>query len=497
MLEMKHITKRFPGVVALDNISLTLERGEVHALVGENGAGKSTLMKVLSGVYIANEGEMLIDSKPVKPTNARESQKLGINIIFQEFSLIPYLNGWENIFLGRELRTRLGFLDRKAMRKQARAELDDLDFHFSLDRPVAELTVAEQQSVEILKSTIFKCQYLVLDEPTATLTPREVEKLFEVITRLKARGVGCFFISHHLEEIFQIADRVSVLRDGTHVFTGPTSSCTQDELIAKMVGRSVTQAFPPKRQLKLDDGVPLLDVRKLRFEGSGDLSFQVRRGEILGFAGLVGAKRTESFLALIGRDPASEKDVRLDGRQIRLRSPHEALQMGIGYLPEDRKRTGLFLPFSIRSNIVVSSMSRMVGRLGLISSRKEKATSYSYIDRMRIRTTSDLKMVSELSGGNQQKTIIARWLATNCRLLIFDEPTRGIDVGAKAEIYLMLQELADQGLGIVVISSDLPEVIGVCDRVLIMRYGTIRAELSGADIKSETIMLYASGGENG
>jgi ribose transport system ATP-binding protein len=497
MLEMKNITKRFPGIVALNDVSLSLKRGEVHALVGENGAGKSTLMKVLSGVYQADEGELLVDGKAIHPTRTRESESLGINIIFQEFSLVPDLNAYENIFLGRELRTRWGTLDGRTMRRMAREALDKLDMYFPLDCPIAELTVAEQQSVEIVKATIFKCNFLVLDEPTATLTPREVKKLFEVIERLKSFGVGCFFISHHLEEIFEIADTVSVLRDGCHVFTGPVSSCTQDELISKMVGRDVAQAFPPKLGSAEIDKPPMMEVRKLRFPGSDDISFKVRAGEILGVAGLVGAKRTESFLALIGRDPSIEKDVLFEGKPIRLGSPHEALSHGIGYLPEDRKRTGLFLPFSIRSNIVISTLDRLTNKFGMVVAREEKRLSDKFIDRMRVRTTSDLKTVSELSGGNQQKVIIARWLASNCKLLIFDEPTRGIDVGAKSEIYVMLQELAAQGLGIVVISSDLPEVIGVCDRVLVMRYGSIRAELTGADINSEKIMLYASGGENG
>lgn len=497
MLEMRHITKRFPGIVALSDVSLSLERGQVHALVGENGAGKSTLMKVLSGVIGADEGELLIDGKAVHPTRTHESEALGINIIFQEFSLVPDLNAYENIFLGREIRTRFGTLDRRTMRRMAREGLEKLDMRFPLDAPVANLTVAEQQSVEIVKATIFKCNFLVLDEPTATLTPREVKKLFEVIERLKSLNVGCFFISHHLEEIFEIADTVSVLRDGRHVFTGPVSSCTQDELIAKMVGREVTQAFPPKRAIDPAQLTPIMQVRKLRFPGSEAMSFEVRRGEILGIAGLVGAKRTESFLALIGRDPSIEKDVLFEGKPIELRSPHEALARGIGYLPEDRKRTGLFLSFSIRANIVMSFLEHLTNRFGMVVAGKEKSLSDRFIQRMRIRTTSDLKTVSELSGGNQQKVIIARWLASNCKLLIFDEPTRGIDVGAKAEIYVMLHELVAQGLGVVVISSDLPEVIGVCDRVLVMRYGSIRAELTGADINSETIMLYASGGENG
>ena len=497
MLEMKNILKRFPGIVALSDVSLSLKRGEVHALVGENGAGKSTLMKILSGVYQADGGELLIDGKPVHPTRTRESESLGINIIFQEFSLVPDLNAYENIFLGREIRTKFGTLDGRTMRRMAREALDKLDMYFPLDRPVAELTVAEQQSVEIVKATIFKCNYLVLDEPTATLTPREVHKLFEVIRRLTELGVGCFFISHHLEEIFEIADTVSVLRDGCHVFTGPVSSCTQDELIAKMVGREVTQAFPPKRGTPVETDMPIMEVRKLRLPGAEPISFEVRRGEILGVAGLVGAKRTESFLALIGRDPSIEKDVLFEGKAIEMRSPHEALSHGIGYLPEDRKRTGLFLPFSIRSNIVISTFDRLTNKFGMVLASEEKRLSDHFIKRMRVRTTSDLKTVSELSGGNQQKVIIARWLASNCKLLIFDEPTRGIDVGAKAEIYVMLQELAAQGLGVVVISSDLPEVIGVCDRVLVMRYGSIRANLTGADINSEKIMLYASGGENG
>ncbi len=495
MLEMKHITKRFPGVVALNDISLSLKSGEVHALVGENGAGKSTLMKVLNGVYQADEGQVFIDGKPVRPRNTREAQQLGISIIFQEFSLVPYLNAYENIFLGRELRTRLGLICYSAMRWKAKTALEAMNVDLPLDRPVAELTVAEQQFVEIAKATIFSCNYLVLDEPTATLTPREVAKLFEVMARLKAQGVGCFYISHHLEEIYEIADTVSVLRDGQHVFTGPISSCTQDELIAKMVGREVTQAFPPKRAVHTLSNELILDVRELKFKESETLSFQVRKGEILGIAGLVGAKRTESFLALIGRDPTTKKDVLLNGKPCRLSSPAAALEQGIGYLPEDRKRSGLFLPFSIRSNIVISNFDKLKGLFGFVSSKKEKELSDYFVKRMRIRTTTDRKMISELSGGNQQKAIIARWLATKCQILIFDEPTRGIDVGAKAEIYLMLQELADEGLGVVVISSDLPEVVGLADRVLVMRYGSIRAELTGENIESEKIMYYASGGE--
>jgi ribose transport system ATP-binding protein len=495
MLEMKHITKRFPGVVALSDISLALNSGEVHALVGENGAGKSTLMKVLNGVYQADEGQIFIDEKPVRPRNTREAQHLGISIIFQEFSLVPYLNAYENIFLGRELLTRLGTVNYSAMRRTAVSALTAMNVSLPLDKPVAELTVAEQQFVEIAKATLFKCSYLVLDEPTATLTPLEVKKLFEVIRRLQSQGVGCFYISHHLEEIYEIADTVSVLRDGQHVFTGPISSCSQDELITRMVGRELTQAFPPKRAPEAISREPVLEVKALKFEESEMLSFQVRKGEILGVAGLVGAKRTESFLALIGRDQTTHKEVLLNGKPCRISSPAVALEQGIGYLPEDRKKSGLFLQFSIRSNIVISNFDKLKGMFGFVSNKKESDLSAYYVDRMRIRTTTDRKMISELSGGNQQKAIIARSLATKCQVLIFDEPTRGIDVGAKAEIYLMLQELANEGLGIVVISSDLPEVVGIADRVLVMRYGSIRAELTGDTINSEKIMYYAAGGE--
>ncbi|MDR2113068.1 MAG: sugar ABC transporter ATP-binding protein [Candidatus Accumulibacter sp.] len=495
MLEMKHITKRFPGVVALSDISLSLGNGEVHALVGENGAGKSTLMKVLNGVYQADEGQIFIDGKPERPRNTREAQRLGISIIFQEFSLVPYLNAYENIFLGRELLTGLGTVRYSAMRGKARAALEAMNVLLPLDKPVAELTVAEQQFVEIAKATIFECSYLVLDEPTATLTPLEVKKLFEVIRRLQSRGVGCFYISHHLEEIYEIADTVSVLRDGRHVFTGPIGACSQNELISRMVGREVTQAFPPKRPAETMSKEIILDVRALKFEESEMLAFQVRKGEILGIAGLVGAKRSESFLALIGRNHATHKEVYLNGKPCGISSPAAALKQGIGYLPEDRKKSGLFLPFSIRANIVISKLDTLKGMFGFVSARKESDLSAYYVERMRIRTTTDRKMISELSGGNQQKAIIARWLATKCQVLIFDEPTRGIDVGAKAEIYLMLQELAGEGLGIVVISSDLPEVVGIADRVLVMRYGSIRAELAGDDINSEKIMYYAAGGE--
>ncbi len=494
MLEMRCIHKHFPGVIALNNVSMSLKPGEVHAIVGENGAGKSTLMKILNGVYTATSGDILINHQKVRPQGTRDAQKLGINIIFQEFSLIPYLNAIENIFLGREVQTKLGHLNKNKMRQLAKETLKKIDVDIPLNIPVAHLSVAQQQFVEIAKALAFNCKYLILDEPTATLTPKEVEKLFTVMHKLREKNVGCFYISHHLNEIFEISNRISCLRDGNFVGTFDTKNITEDELIAHMVGRALEHSYPPKRKEDFSKNKIALDTQ-MNVEGK-DVSFQLYEGEILGIAGLVGAGRTEMCKALIGAYPAKTKNIKLYGKEVYFNHPSDALKKGVGYLSEDRKKYGLFLSFSIHENIVISSLSQLLNKLFFVSRHKGKAKATEYIQKLNIKTPSVHKIAGELSGGNQQKVIIARWLLTKSKLLIFDEPTRGIDVGAKLEIYNMLQNLAQKGVSIIFISSDLPEIIGLSDRTLVMRQGRIVADLTKNKIGPEIIMQYATGGEN-
>lgn len=495
MLEMRNITKHFPGVIALDDVSMSLSPGEIHAIVGENGAGKSTLMKVLNGVYTPTKGSIYMDGREVKPQGTRDAQKIGINIIFQEFSLIPYLNAVENIFLGRELRTRIGTLDKKKMVRIARETLQKIDVEIPLNIPVTHLSVAEQQFVEIAKALAFNCKFLVLDEPTATLTPREVDKLFLVMQTLKEEGVGCFYISHHMEEIYEISDTISCLRDGNHVGTYPTEAISEEELIAKMVGRPLDHSYPPKRTTDFSKNPVVLDVEKMVTIEGKEISFKFHQGEIVGIAGLVGSGRTEVCKAIIGAYPVKEKKITLNGAPIDFKHPAEALKKSVGYLSEDRKKHGLFLPFSILDNIVISSLGGMLNGARFVSRSKSRRKSQEYVDQLGIKTPSVNAIVSGLSGGNQQKVIIARWLLTESKLLFFDEPTRGIDVGAKLEIYNMLQDLAEVGVSTVVISSDLPEIVGLSDRVFVMREGKIAADLVGKDINPETIMLHATGGD--
>lgn len=495
MLEMRNITKHFPGVIALNDVTMSLNPGEIHAIVGENGAGKSTLMKILNGVYTPTSGNIFLEGKKVKPQGTRDAQKLGINIIFQEFSLIPYLNAVENIFLGRELKSGFGLLKKREMVNIARETLEKIEVNIPLDIPVAHLSVAEQQFVEIAKALSFNCKFLVLDEPTATLTPREVNKLFAVMRTLKDEGVGCFYISHHMDEIFEISDTISCLRDGNYVGTFPASDIAEDQLIAHMVGRPLDHSYPPKRKTDFTKNPVVLDVERLVTIDDKEISFKFHQGEIVGIAGLVGSGRTELCKAIIGAYPAKEKKITLNGEEINFKHPAEALKKSVGYLSEDRKKHGLFLPFSVLDNIVISSLPELVNNFRFISRAKSRQKSEEYVEQLNIKTPSVNAIVNGLSGGNQQKVIIARWLLTQSKLLFFDEPTRGIDVGAKLEIYNMLQKLAESGVSIVVISSDLPEIVGLSDRVFVMREGMITADLVGKDINPETIMLYATGGE--
>ncbi len=490
LLELKQINKSFPGVKALDGIDLSIQRGEVHALLGENGAGKSTLVKIMCGIYQPDSGDIFIDGEQRHFNNYRQAINAGVGIIFQEFSLIPYMNAIDNIFLNREIKNRWGLLDRRAMRRKAEAIFKRLTVDIDLDRPVEQLSVAQQQFVEIAKALSLDARILVLDEPTATLTPGEAEHLFSVMNDLRLLGVGMVFISHHLDEIFTICDRITVLRDGGYIQTLTTGDTDVEELVRLMVGRKIEHAFPPKRH-PAGDATVLLEASIQREKHGAEDRFHLRQGEILGFAGLVGSGRTETVAAMIGASGCYRKNIRLAGQPAALRNPAQALQRGIGLLPESRKTEGLVLPFSVAQNITLNRHHRR-GKI-FINARKEQDIVQRLIRAVGVKTPDADTAVSTLSGGNQQKVVIARWLNNDCNILIFDEPTRGIDVGAKAEIYQLMQQLTQKGISIIMISSELPEIIGVCDRVLVFRGGHIVAELTGDEIESNNIMLHATG----
>jgi ribose transport system ATP-binding protein len=493
LLNLQGISKSFPGVKALSGINISLQKGEIHALLGENGAGKSTLMKVLCGIYSNDEGKILIDGKERHFQTYNDAIDAGIGIIFQEFSLIPYLNAVDNIFLHRELTNRLGLLDRKVMTMEAEAIFKTLKIDIDLEVAIAQLSVAEQQFVEIAKALSLNAKILVLDEPTATLTPTEAEHLFNIMRELKEHGVGMFFISHHLEEIFKVCDTISVLRDGEYVGTKLVKETNVDQLVEMMVGRKLDKAFPEKISHTNISNI-VLDVQEIQISKDAPVNkFQLHEGEILGFSGLVGSGRSELVRALIGADTPVKKTIILNGQQLKLKTPSDALHKGIGLLPEDRKTEGLVLPFSVMDNILLNNHKNEIYAGVLIDRNKERNIARELIEKVKVKTPHEDTVVSDLSGGNQQKVVIARWLNTDCKVLIFDEPTRGIDVGAKFEIYGLMKKLTKQGISIIMISSELPEIIGVCDRVLVFSHGAIVASLEGDDIESNTIMLHATG----
>ena len=494
VLRLERISKRFPGVNALTDIDLTLEKGEIHALLGENGAGKSTLMKILSGIYQPDDGRILIDGETRDFASYNEAVAAGVGIIFQEFSLIPDLNAVENIYLGRELTGSFGLLSRKAMRAEARALFERLGIGIDLDAPVCALSVAQQQFVEIAKALSLNARILILDEPTATLTPSEAEHLFGIMRDLKASGVTMIFISHHLEEIFQICDRITVLRDGHYVGSTAVADTDVDTLVEWMVGRRLEQAFPAKPPRQAPRLV-VLEARGVQLaEGEPANSFVLHEGEILGFAGLVGSGRSELARAVIGADRAWKKEVFVNGREAELKDTAEAMENGIGLLPESRKTEGLIVDFSIRDNISINNLGKYLGFGPFIDHRAERDTTREVMTRVGVKAPGPMSVVSQLSGGNQQKVVIARWLNHHCKILIFDEPTRGIDVGAKAEIYALMRRLTEEGYAIIFISSELPEIVGLCDRVAVFRQGAIVATLEGDDINSNEVMRHATTG---
>jgi len=493
VLEMRHISKQYPGVRALDDVSLTVYAGEVHALLGENGAGKSTLMKILAGAQPKDSGEILISGRPVHIDSPQKAMDLGVSIIYQEFNLVPYLSAGENIFLGREPHAVLpGFVDFKRLYREAQQVLDRLGVRLDARTPVNQLSVAQQQMVEIAKATSKEAKIIVMDEPSATLTEHELQSLFSLIRQLKAEGVSIVYISHRLEEVFEICDRATILRDGHWIATEDVANLTRERIIQLMVGRELKEAIP---KVAAEPGPPALAVKHLNRKGVlHDISFAVRQGEILGIAGLVGAGRTELARAIFGADPIDGGTIELFGRPVKIRSPQDAIRHGIGLVTEDRKQQGLVLGMAVRENNTLANLDAL-STLGFIRSREERQVAEKYRASLAIKTPSIEQTVQNLSGGNQQKVVLAKWLFTGSKVLIFDEPTRGIDVGAKSEIYKLMNELAAQGVAIIMISSELPEVLGMSDRILVMHEGSIAGELSRAEATQEKIMHLATGGE--
>ncbi|MGL6199277.1 MAG: sugar ABC transporter ATP-binding protein [Lachnospiraceae bacterium] len=493
ILELKHITKEYPGVKALDDIEISFQKGEVHALMGENGAGKSTLIKVISGAIEPNSGEIIYEGKRYDRMNPILSQKLGIGVIYQEFNLVPELSIAENIFLGRRLSK--GFsIDRKVMNQKAKEILDELGMDINVSKPVKSLTVAYQQLVEIAKTISNDLKVLIMDEPSAPLTAREIEAMFRVVERLKEKGIAIIYVSHRMEEIFRISQKISVMRDGKYIGTKATVDTSRSELIGMMVGRTLNEQFPV---IQKKIGEVILSVQDLCTpELLRDISFQVRKGEILGLAGLVGAGRTETARAIFGADPISRGTITIHGKAVHIRKPKDGIREGIALIPEDRKKHGTLMEMSIKENITFITLPR-ISKGTIINKKTDKKIAETYMERLRIKAPGMHQLTKNLSGGNQQKVVLAKSLASNSDIIIFDEPTRGIDVGAKHEIYMLMNELAEKGMAILMISSEMPELLGMSDRIIVMHEGRITGELQKEEATQEQILELASGIKGG
>jgi ribose transport system ATP-binding protein len=492
VVEMLGITKDFPGVHALADCKFELLPGEVHALVGENGAGKSTLMKILGGVYRRDGGVIKFKGSEVEIPNVAAAQHLGISMVHQELNLMGHLTVAENIFIGREPRGSVPFmLDDKALNDQAAALFERLHLHLDPTKRVSALTVAQQQMVEIAKALSFNSAVLIMDEPTAALTDREIDELFRIIRQLRSQGVGVVHISHRLQELKQISDRITVMRDGRYIDTVGTAGAQIDQIISMMVGRTIFEAAPEVPEHANPEVV--LEVRNLnRGRVIRDVSFSVHRGEILGIAGLVGAGRTEVARAVFGADPIDSGEIFVHGKKVKIADPMDAVHHGIGYLSEDRKRYGLALGLNVETNVVMASLQRFVGRLGVVRTGLTRAAAERQVQNLAIKTPSLNQKARNLSGGTQQKVVVSKWLTADTEILFFDEPTRGIDVGAKSEIYHLLNELAHEGKAIVMISSELPEILRMSHRIIVMCEGRVTGELTAADATQEKIMTFAT-----
>ncbi len=492
VLALKGITKIYPGVKALDDVSLTFEKGEIHAIVGENGAGKSTLIKTITGAIAPTAGTIAFGGKEYQKLDPIEAIRVGIGAVYQEFNLIPYLSVAENIFFGRELRQG-AFTDMKAMCAETEQILNELGVRIDPRARVKDLSVACQQIVEIAKSVSKEVKVLILDEPSAPLTNSETQSMFRIIKKLKAKGVTIIYISHRLEEIFELSDRVTVMRDSKKILTLDTGETDRKSLISHMVGRSLSDDYPRNES---DCCETTLQARGLNTAYVNNITFDLRQGEILGFAGLVGAGRTEVARAIFGADAVTSGEILLFGKPVRIKSPADAIKNKMGLIPEDRKSHGVLLSLAIRNNITFSSLKH-ISRYGYLNKKKEDAVVHTLKENLRIKAPSVNQQVKNLSGGNQQKVVLAKWLATNCDILIFDEPTRGIDIGAKQEIYKLMRQLAESGKSIIMISSEMPELLGMSDRIIVMHEGRIVGELKKEEATQERILEMASGEAGG
>jgi ribose transport system ATP-binding protein len=489
LLEMKGIGKTFPGVKALEGVHLSIREGQVHALLGENGAGKSTLIKILSGAYTRDEGEIYFDGELVDVRTPADAERLGISTIYQEFNLAPNMTIAENIFLGH-LPTKGGRIDWAAVRTRSRELLDSLNVNLSVDTLTGTLSVAQQQMVEIAKALNRNTRILVMDEPSAVLSEKDIEKLFAVVRRLQASGIGIIYISHRLKEIFELADEVTVLKDGRYVATRSVAEVDMDDLVKLMIGRDLEDIYPKREG---EPGEVVLSVSHLaQTHLARDVSFDLRAGEIVGFAGITGSGRTEAVRVVFGADKATAGEMTLFGKPYSPRSPKDAIRHGVALVTEDRKRQGLLLKLQVYFNMTVSGLDRL-RKGGVLQLKDEQKLVRKWIKDLRIKTPGPDFMVVNMSGGNQQKVVLARWLSLGIKVFILDEPTRGIDVGSKAEIYQIMADLADQGIAIIMISSELPEVLGMSDRVMVMREGRIVKELSREEASEEVVMQYAVG----
>ncbi len=489
IVSMEHISKSFPGVKALDDVRFDLRSGEVMALLGENGAGKSTLMKILSGVYTRDGGSMEIFGKEYGDLNPKLAQEVGVAIIHQELNMCRHLSVAENMYLGRE-KTRGVMLSNSEMEAEARAILDELNIGLEPQQVVGELPVSKQQMVEIAKALSTNARILIMDEPTSALTAKEIQDLFRIIKDLKAKGCGIVYISHRLEELQHIVDRVTIMRDGQYITSMNFQDVTMDEMIAHMVGREIKEKFP---RVSCEKGKKVLEVKHLNAGPMvRDVSFDLYEGEIVGFAGLMGAGRTETTRAIFGVDPKTGGEIILDGKEIKIHKPEDAIRAGIVLAPEDRKKDGLCTKLSIRHNIALPNLDLICNKLGVVSSAREKEMCSRVVKDLKVKTPNVEVSAGNLSGGNQQKIVVGKWLARDSRVVIFDEPTRGIDVAAKVEIYNLMNDLKKQGIAVMFVSSEMPEVMGIADRIIVMCDGRITGEISAEEATQNQILTYAT-----
>ncbi|WP_283683854.1 sugar ABC transporter ATP-binding protein [Parablautia sp. Marseille-Q6255] len=488
ILELEHVSKLYPGVVALDDVSFSIEEGQVHALMGENGAGKSTLIKVISGAIKPEQGTIIIGGERYQSLTPALSKEKGVGVIYQEFNLVPTMSVVENIFLGERIGSKIT-PDFKKMREMAREIFDEFGVEINVDEMVSELTPGKQQLVEIAKTLTRNVKLIIMDEPSASISVADVKTLFEIIAKLKKKGVTIIYISHRMEEVFEIADVVSIMRDGHYIGTCAMKDVTRKELITMMVGRELNESYPERN---IPKGECVLEVEHLYGNGDRDISFSLHQGEILGIAGLVGAGRTELAKVIYGAAKMDHGTIKVDGKTVKIRTPHDAIEAGIGYIPEDRKNEGAFLEFPIDWNISIMCLEKYSRRM-VVEVKKIEELVEEFQKKLGIKAPSIKQYVKNLSGGNQQKVVVAKTLATNSRIIIFDEPTRGIDVGAKQEIYQLMNAMVQQGISIIMISSEMEELIGMSDRIIVMHEGKLAGELEKKDFSQNRILEYASG----